>query len=185
MKTDIIVAGFGGQGILLMGKVLAQAAMVEGLHTTFLPSYGPEMRGGTANCAVVVANEPIAAPVLAFADVLVAMNQPSYDKFAPRVRDGGTLIVNSSLATPPAEIGRNVRLCTGPFTALAGDLGDVRISSMVALGCTVRETGVLPLEAVIAQMRALTARRPELAALNEKALQVGFARVTDIHDMPA
>jgi len=175
MHMDCIIAGFGGQGILLMGKILAQAAMSEGLQTTFLPSYGPEMRGGTANCSVVVADALIASPVVDTLDVLVALNQQSYDKFLPRVRPGGLLLVNESLVQQHAAQDPSLRSVGGRLTDIAGELGDVRFSSMVALGCFVRATAVVPLAAVTQQMRALTAKRPELQEANERALQRGYA----------
>lgn len=175
MHMDCFIAGFGGQGILLMGKILAQAAMSEGLQTTFLPSYGPEMRGGTANCSVVMADALIASPVVDTMDVLVVLNQQSYDKFLPRVRAGGLLLVNASLVQPHAAQDPSLRLAGGRLTDIAGELGDVRFSSMVALGCFVRATAVVPLAAVAQQMRELTAKRPELQEANEHALQRGYA----------
>jgi 2-oxoglutarate ferredoxin oxidoreductase subunit gamma len=175
MQLDCVIAGFGGQGILLMGKILAQAAMGEGLQTTFLPSYGPEMRGGTANCSVVIADALIASPVVDMMDVLVALNQQSYDKFLPRMRGGGLLLINESLVHTRAPEEKQLRVCGGGLTDIAGALGDVRFASMVALGCFVRATGIVPLDAVAQAMRELTAKRPELHAQNESALQRGFA----------
>ncbi len=172
MKLELMVAGFGGQGILLMGKIIAQAAMVEGRHVTFLPSYGPEMRGGTANSCVVVSDEPVASPIIDHTDVLVAMNQPSYDKFAPLVRPGGLIVYDSSLVTPAARA--EVRQAGGTFTAIAGELGNTRVCSMVAVGRVVRETQVAALATVQAQVQALTSKRPELAALNVQAVARGY-----------
>jgi len=172
MKTELIFAGFGGQGILLMGKIIAQAAMEEGRHVTFLPSYGPEMRGGTANACVVVSDEPVASPIIDHSDVLVAMNQPSYDKFSPLVRPGGVIIYDSTLATPRELPG--VRQAGGAFTEIAGQLGNTRVCSMAAIGRVVRATQIARLDTVQAQVRALTAKRPELTALNLQAVQRGY-----------
>lgn len=175
MQLECVIAGFGGQGILLMGKTLAQAAMRDNLQTTFLPSYGPEMRGGTANCAVVIGDTPIASPLVDTMDVLVALNQQSYDKFLPRLRAGGLLLLNETLVRTRAPAEQQVRVCGGGLTDIAGELGDVRFASMVALGCFVRATGIVSLDAVAQAMRELTAKRPELHAQNESALQRGFA----------
>lgn len=172
MKTEIIFAGFGGQGILLMGKIIAQAAMEEGRYVTFLPSYGPEMRGGTANSCVVVSDQPVASPIIDHSDVLVAMNQPSYDKFSPLVRPGGLIIYDTTLVTPVVRT--DVRQAGGAFTEIAGQLGNTRVCSMVAIGRVVRETQIAALSTVQAQVQALTAKRPELTALNLQAVQRGY-----------
>ncbi|HPM04796.1 MAG TPA: 2-oxoacid:acceptor oxidoreductase family protein, partial [Candidatus Cloacimonas sp.] len=97
MKTEMICAGFGGQGVLTIGKFIAIAGMEEGKNVSWLPSYGPEMRGGTANVSTVVADEPIASPIVSYPDVLVALNQPSIDKFAPSVRSGGVVVMNTNM----------------------------------------------------------------------------------------
>lgn len=172
MKTECVFAGFGGQGILLMGRVIAQAAMEEGKYVTFLPSYGPEMRGGTANACVVISDEPVASPIIDHSDVLVAMNQPSYEKFGPLVRAGGLIIYDASLVQARELPG--VRQVGGAFTEIAGELGNTRVCSMVAIGRVIRETGLAALETVRTQVQALTAKRPELTALNLQAVQRGY-----------
>ena len=173
-KTELLFAGFGGQGILLMGKITAQAAMTAGMQTTFLPSYGPEMRGGTANCGVIVSDAPIASPMVARMDVLVAMNQQSLDKFGPLVRENGVIILDSTLADPATSAPRHVRIVSGPFTKIASDLGNVRAANMVALGTLVRETKLVPFDHMVEQMKKTTASRPEWAALNTQALEAGY-----------
>ena len=180
MKYDILLAGFGGQGILLFGRIIAQAAMREGRNVTYLPSYGPEMRGGTCNCMVVINDNEIASPVINDADVVVAMNQPSCDKFGPRVRGEGLLLVNATLAETPAEHNNGCRVVGAPFTELAGDLGDVRVSSVVALGRLVHETQFAGPETVLAQIRELTAKRPELLEINERAFNLGLSCATAV-----
>lgn len=173
MKKNILCAGFGGQGILLMGKVLAQSAMKEGHHVTYLPSYGPEMRGGTANCSLVVSDADIASPVIDEFDILVVMNQPSYDKFVPRLKSDSILLVNTSLVekySPP----ETVTCITQAFTDDAGALGNVRVCSMVALGRLTGETDIVPFSTAVDQMKELTAKRPELHDINEAALQKGY-----------
>ena len=174
MKTELLFAGFGGQGILLMGKITAQAAMTAGMQTTFLPSYGPEMRGGTANCGVIVSDAPIASPIVNRMDVLVAMNQQSLNKFGPLVREKGLIILDSTLADPTQLAVRRVRMVAGPFTKIASDLGNVRVANMVALGMMVRETKFVPFDHMVEQMKKITATKPELAALNTQALEAGY-----------
>ena len=103
MKKEYIFAGFGGQGMLLIGKFLAMACMLDGKHVSWLPSYGPEMRGGTANCSVIVSDDPVASPLVDMADCVVAMNRPSLDKFESHVKPGGVLVINSSIIDRKAE----------------------------------------------------------------------------------
>ncbi len=176
MEIGVIFAGFGGQGILLAGKVLAQAAMERGFEVTWLPSYGPEMRGGTANCTVVVADEPVGSPIVDRPQVLVAMNGPSLERFGPRVAPGGVIIFNSSLvAAPPNR--RDVRILPLPMNEIAQELGEARAANMVGLGAVVKVLGLFPLEAVTEAMaKELGARgRERLLAVNRQALLRGFS----------
>jgi len=133
MQERIIFAGFGGQGILFMGKLLCFTMMNKGLHVTYIPSYGAEMRGGTANCHVIISDIPIASPWVTRATMSVVMNQPSYEKFKSRVVEGGHLFVNSSLVkvdSPP----ENVNIHLVPATQKAHELGDVRLANMFMFG---------------------------------------------------
>lgn len=176
MEIGVIFAGFGGQGILLAGKVLAQAAMERGFEVTWLPSYGPEMRGGTANCTVVVADEPVGSPIVDRPQVLVAMNGPSLERFGPRVAPGGTVIFNSSLvAAPPSR--QDVRVLPLPMNEIAQELGEARAANMVALGAVVKVLDLFPLEAVAEAMaKELGARgREKLLEVNRQALLRGFS----------
>ena len=147
MTTDVVMAGFGGQGMLLAGKVLAHAAMAEGLHVSWLPSYGPEMRGGTANCIVCIAHEPIGSPLVASPRALVAMNRPSLEKFGPRVRAGGTIVVNASLVPGGGERADCVLLRIDA-RARAAAAGNERAANFVMLGAYVGATGAVPAAAV-------------------------------------
>lgn len=133
MEERMILAGFGGQGLMLLGKLFCFFEMHAGLHVTYIPSYGAEMRGGTANCSVRISSDPIASPMVPTASTVVIMNQPSYEKFKNRVEPGGFLFVNSSLVetTDPPE---GVRLIKVPATELAAEMGDVRNANMVLLG---------------------------------------------------
>lgn len=177
MERAVVFAGFGGQGVLLAGKILARAAMDEGLEVTWLPSYGPEMRGGTANCTVVLSDAPIGSPIVESPDVLLAMNGPSLDRFEPRVARGGAVVVNSSLiARRPAR--EDVTVVALPANDLARELGEPRAANMVALGAVVRTLAVLPLDAVKKAMEAeLGAKaRGRLLEVNHAALERGHAQ---------
>ena len=139
MEKSFIFAGFGGQGVILAGKILAQAAADSGLQVTWLPSYGPEMRGGTANCTVVFSDEPIGSPVVDNPTALVAMNLPSLDRFERTVAEGGTILVNSSLIARPTE--RNdVRALSVRANDIAASLGNSKAANMVALGAVIKAT---------------------------------------------
>lgn len=175
MEIGVIFAGFGGQGILLAGKVLARAAMERGFEVTWLPSYGPEMRGGTANCTVVIADEPVGSPIVDSPYVLVAMNGPSFARFLPRVARGGTVIANSSLISERKER-PDVRVVWAPMNEIAQELGEPRCANMVGLGAAVKALGILPLEAVISAMEEeLGARgREKLVEVNRQALLCGY-----------
>ncbi len=179
MEKSVILAGFGGQGVLLAGKVLARAAMNEGLHVTWLPSYGPEMRGGTANCTVVVGHDPIGSPIVDAPDVLLAMNGPSLDKFEGRVAPGGVVVVNRSLV--PRDVGRqDVRAVALRANDLARELGEPRAANMVALGAVVRALGMLPLEAVVQAMAEELGAKAgaKLVTINRAALERGYAEAS-------
>jgi 2-oxoglutarate ferredoxin oxidoreductase subunit gamma len=175
METGVIFAGFGGQGILLAGKVLARAGMDQGLEVTWLPSYGPEMRGGTANCTVVLSDQPIGSPIVDAPQALVAMNLPSLERFEPRVADGGAVIVNSSLID--RELKTNIQGIAVPVNDIAKELGNTRTINMVALGALVRALGLIPLPAAIQAMAdELSGRgRERLVEVNTKALERGYA----------
>ena len=171
---DVIIAGFGGQGVMLMGDLLAQSAMVQGLHVTYMPVYGPEMRGGTANCTVVISEEEIGSPIIRSPLGLIIMNRPSLDKFQPRLQDGGIQVINSSLVDPALAEPNRVRTVKVPANEIANQLGNARMANMVALGAYVKATGVLPLEAVKEGLKKVIA--PHYAHLIPKhaeALQAG------------
>jgi 2-oxoglutarate ferredoxin oxidoreductase subunit gamma len=133
MNERMILAGFGGQGLMLLGKLFCFFEMHNGCHVTYIPSYGAEMRGGTANCSVRLSDDPIASPMVPVASTVVVMNQPSYEKFKNRVEPGGYLFVNSSLVevTNPPE---NVNIIEVPATQMASEMGDVRNANMIILG---------------------------------------------------
>ncbi|MBW1989746.1 MAG: 2-oxoacid:acceptor oxidoreductase family protein [Deltaproteobacteria bacterium] len=177
--TRILCAGFGGQGALLIGKLVAQAGMMEGKHVTWLPSYGPEMRGGTANVMTVVSDRPVGSPIFTKMDVLVALNQPSQDKFAPRVKAGGLILSNASLCTPPSEKAQDVKYISVPLTEIAERIGNVKAGNMVAVGALVELTGVVGPETVKHDLtEMLEKKNPKLLEQNLAAMDRGaeFAR---------
>jgi 2-oxoglutarate ferredoxin oxidoreductase subunit gamma len=176
MERSTIIAGFGGQGLLFAGHVLAQAAMLEGLTTSWMPSYGPEMRGGTASCTVIVADRPIGSPIVDVVDGLVALNAPSLARFAPMLRRGGVLVVDASLIELAAPYDR-VETVALPLTSLAGEAGDDRLVSIVALGALLsRRPFVQPgsIRAAIADL--LGVGQEGLAAADLRAFQIGLER---------
>lgn len=178
MEESFVFSGFGGQGVILAGKILAQAGTDRGLHVTWLPSYGPEMRGGTANCTVVLSDEPIASPVVDNPTVLMAMNLPSLDRFEKTVAKGGTMLVNSSLVTRPPE--RNdVRVLSVPANDIALSLGNSQAANMVALGAIIKATGIISLESIKSTMVRMLSHKDtaKLIALNEQALDTGYKAV--------
>lgn len=178
MYADVIIAGFGGQGVVLAGTLLAQAGMEHGLHVTFMPVYGPEMRGGTANCTVVLSDEEIGSPIIHRPVNLIALNRPSLEKFQPRVADGGVVIVNSSLIDPAlAEPSRVKALCV-PCNEIAEKVANSRMVNMVALGAFVKAAGALPLEAVKkALAHVIPSHYANLIPKNADALQAGYDAV--------
>lgn len=149
LYQDVIIAGFGGQGVLLIGNLLAYAGMNRNLNVTYIPVYGAEMRGGTANCTVVLSEEEIGSPVIHRPLSTIIMNRPSLDKFQSRLVDGGTQVINTSLVD--MDLTEKDRIRSVPVAAndISDRLGDTRMANMVALGAYVQATGVLPLEAVI------------------------------------
>ena len=178
MQSEIIIAGFGGQGVLFAGQMLAYAAMESGKEVTWFPSYGPEMRGGTANCTVIVSDEEIGAPLVRNPAAVLAMNLPSLEKFEPLVRSGGTLVVNASLIDRPVERD-DIDIVAIPASRIAESLGFKQLSNMVMLGALLANLTVLPLESLkTAVENHLPARHSHLLDLNLKALGEGFAYVS-------
>ena len=165
-------AGSGGQGVLLMGQMVTYAAMLEDKSSTFFPSYGPEMRGGTANCTVVVSEKTVSCPLIYEADCVVAMNLPSLIKFEPTVKPGGILLLNKSVIHQDAKRG-DIRVFNVPANDLATDLGNARVANMVMLGAFIRTTGVVSAESIKQVIReTLGAKKAELLDLNIRAFEL-------------
>jgi 2-oxoglutarate ferredoxin oxidoreductase subunit gamma len=174
MEHAIVISGFGGQGLLFAGQVLAQAAMIDGLEVLWIPSYGPEMRGGSAACTVIVGDEPIGSPVVDRADIVIALTRPSFEKYAPLIGPGGLLVVDSSLVAADAPPG--TELASLPCTRLAREAGDDRLVSIVALGAALGRRPVVSLAALRAALaRVVGAKHPELLAADLVALDSGLA----------
>jgi 2-oxoisovalerate ferredoxin oxidoreductase beta subunit len=171
VDLHVRVAGFGGQGVLLLGEVLAEAGLDAGLEVSWLPSYGPEMRSGTSNCHVRISREPIDSPLVASPNVLVAMNEPSLRKFDMHVRAGGWVIYNGEEF--PADCKReDIHVLALPFTHIADELGDPRAANMVMLGALLEITGALPRTSIDAALRRMI-KNPRWVALDERAMRRG------------
>jgi len=168
-----VFAGFGGQGVLSMGLNLARAAMLEGKNVTYLPAYGVEVRGGTANCTVAVSDEEIASPVASSPDYVVAMNQPSVIRFQNQVQSGGVLFYNSSLMEPPLSRG-NLEVLGIPASEIAESLGSGRSANMVMLGAFTRKSNLVALSTLIEELKVTLKGKTKLIAVNKKALTAGY-----------
>lgn len=144
---EVAIAGFGGQGVLFAGLVLAHAGTDAGLNVAWIPFYGPEMRGGTAGCTVILSEEEVGSPIVSHPAAVVALNEPSLAKWGPRVRPGGVLVVNTSLAKSSVERA-DVRVVPIPATEVAAALGSDKVANVVALGALIKATGALPLDVV-------------------------------------
>jgi 2-oxoglutarate ferredoxin oxidoreductase subunit gamma len=170
---EIILAGFGGQGILFLGKMIATSGMVEGKEVSWIPSYGPEMRGGTANCSVVVSDRRIGSPVVSHPSVLVAMNRPSLEKFEGRLQPNGFVLINRTLIEVP-HTRQDVQAAYVDITGIAGKIGNPKLANIVALGALIARVPVVTKDSVIkALQHELTGRKAALLDLNLKALEAG------------
>lgn len=174
---DVIIAGFGGQGVMLIGNLLAQAGMEHGLNVTFIPVYGAEMRGGTANCTVVMDEHPVGSPLVRNPLSTIVLNLPSLDKFQPRLAEGGVQIVNSSLIDVKAEgvLDKSRNSVCIPVNDMAHELGSVKMANMVALGAWLKATGALPLAVVQEALhRVVSKHYAKLIPANAKCLEAGY-----------
>ncbi|MBX7214801.1 MAG: 2-oxoacid:acceptor oxidoreductase family protein [Thermoflexales bacterium] len=178
MEHQIIISGFGGQGVLFAGQLLAYAGLAEGKHVTWIPSYGPEMRGGTANCTVILSDEEIGSPQIRYPSAVIALNPPSLVKYAKLVKPGGCLVLDASLIDSRA--GReDVREIAVRAKEIAEGLGYPQMANVVAIGALVAATGALRMETVEDVLIAKTARkRPEMREPNLAALRAGAAVAT-------
>ena len=174
MTSKVLFAGFGGQGILFSGKFLAYEGLLEDRQVSWLPSYGPEMRGGTASCSVILSDTPIGSPIITDPNILIAMNLPSYDKYEPTVEKGGKVFVDSALVSRKASRD-DVDTYYIPATRLASENGMPTLANMIILGKVIKETGVMPLENVERTLKkVISAKRADMLELNMKAIQLGY-----------
>ena len=174
LYQDVIIAGFGGQGVMLIGNLLAYAGMEHGLNVTYIPVYGPEMRGGTANCTVVVSDDVIGSPIIRSPVSLIIMNGPSLDKFQPQLQDGGILILNSSLIDPVKTDKDRVKVFAVPVNEIADGLGNTRMANMVAIGAYVQATGVMPVKQVQDSLGSVISEHySHMIPKNAAAIQAG------------
>lgn len=170
---NTILAGFGGQGILFAGKVMAYAGLIEEKFVSWLPSYGPEMRGGTANCSVCLSDEPIGSPLVLTPDLLLAMNLPSYEKFINEVRPGGTAVLDSSLIDKKSDR-TDISCFYVPATALANQQGMKGLSNIILLGKALKEVGFAALQSMEDAMRkCIPPKKEKLLEPNLEALRLG------------
>jgi len=177
LYEQIIIAGFGGQGIILAGRLLAQTAMKAGKEVTFMPSYGAEVRGGTANCMVIIANNPIACPVVGKPDSLIVMNKASLDKFAPRLKNGGLLIINSSLIDSCPQLDDSIEIIAVPADELAVQLGSHKVANMIVLGAYLQKRaavdGLSPEQAAACLPQTIAKWYHHTLPVNAQALRRG------------
>ena len=185
MQTEILIAGFGGQGILFAGQLMAYAALDAGMEVTWIPSYGPEMRGGTANCTVTIADEEIGAPTVRNPKAGMVFNLPSFDKYEPLIKPGGVLIANQSLIDRGFRR-TDLNAVMIPANEIAESLGDKRLTNMVMMGALLELLPVLSIEAIEKTLGMhLPERHRHLLPLNSKALQKGAAFAQDVIKVPA
>lgn len=173
MELDVIISGFGGQGVLFAGTALTYSAVMENKHSTWMPAYGAEMRGGTANCTVVISDEEIASPYIVNPSNVIALNTPSVKKFENQIKSGGTMIINSSLVNEKPSRD-DINYVFIPVTEIANELGEPKCANIVALGAFIEKTRIISLEsAKMAIAKALPSHRKGLILLNTQALEKG------------
>jgi 2-oxoglutarate ferredoxin oxidoreductase subunit gamma len=180
MQEEFLFSGFGGQGVMFVGQLLAYTALDEGLEVTWIPSYGPEMRGGTAHCYVVISDKPIGSPVVRYPKVVAAFNKPSFDKYEPLVAPGGLLAYNSSLINQESTR-TDITILPVPASELADELGNLRLANIIMLGAVLATRPVLPFAALKHGIEGhIPAHRRNLLELNLKALDKSATFVADM-----
>jgi len=178
MQHEIIVAGFGGQGVLLTGQLLAYAGLLEGKQVAWVPSYGPEMRGGTANCSVIISDRSIGSPLVDEPGAALIFNQPSLDKFAKRLRNRGLLLINSSTVDDESLKRKDLQVHQIPANEMAARSGNDRAANMVLLGAYLELTGVVSIDSVLAALaKVLPVNKHSLLTVNRKAAETGALSV--------
>ena len=173
MYQGIRISGFGGQGVISAGVLLAQAGLEDGKEVSFFPAYGAEMRGGTANCSVVVSSDEVSTPIVSAPDTAIVLNEPSLAKFEPMVKPGGLLIVNTSLVNSK-PVRKDIRVLNVPCNEVAAELGNGKVMNMVAMGAFAAATGAVSIDAIAKALPKVYKKlKPEVIELNVKALKRG------------
>ena len=174
---QLIIAGFGGQGILFAGRLLAQSAMLEDKHVTWFPSYGAEIRGGTANCTIIISGETIGSPVIRNPNTLLIMNTASMERFVPQLKPGGLLIINTSLINSP-QGRQDIEIIKIKATGIAEELGNPQVANIVMLGALIGATGIVHPDSLFNALKVITPEhRKNLISLNIKALKAGAKEI--------
>lgn len=183
MKEEIIIAGFGGQGVLSMGKILAYSAVMGDKEVTWMPSYGPEMRGGTANVTVIISDERISSPIVHDYDTLIALNQQSLDKFESSVKSGGILIYDpNGIVNPPKR--KDINIYTIEAAQLAAQKGIMKVFNMIVLGAYLKIKPIVSLESVDKGLKkSISERLHHLIPANEEAIRLGLENVIEVHNV--
>jgi 2-oxoglutarate ferredoxin oxidoreductase subunit gamma len=173
--TEILFAGFGGQGIMLMGKLLAQAGLDSKKNVTWMPSYGAEVRGGTAYSMTKISDNPIASPVVVSPDILVVMNEPSLVKYEDKLKPKGMLVMNRSLISAKPRR-RDITVVSVPVTEIASKLGSARSANMVAIGAMLKRSKLFPMKAAVTALKEMMGAKEDLVTINKKAMEKGFEK---------
>ena len=174
MNKQILIAGFGGQGVLFLGKLLAYAGLIEDKQVSWLPSYGPEMRGGTANCSIIIGDDKIGSPIVDKPDILIAMNAPSFEKYKDSVNAGGQIFIDSSLISDKCDR-TDVETYYIPSTAIASDKGYKGLSNIILFGALVKHSGVMAQETVEKAMKkVIPAKKADMFGVNLEAYKTGY-----------
>lgn len=174
MNLEIVMAGFGGQGVMLMGQLMTYAGMLEGRHVSWMPAYGPEMRGGTANCSVIISDDPVGSPIVAEPELVVAMNLPSLDRFEPTLHVNGKLLINSSLINKKATRS-DIKTLLVPCNEIAQELGNLKVANMVMVGAVIAASGAVKAESVLSVLsEKIFKDKPDLMPINEEAIRRGM-----------
>ena len=174
MNKEILIAGFGGQGILFSGKFLAYEGLIDGKEVSWLPSYGPEMRGGTANCSIIISDSAVGSPIVSNPDILIAMNLPSLDKYENETKAGGQIFVDSSLIDRKVER-TDLEAYYIPATKMASDEGLTGLANMIIIGHMIAKSGIVPEENIEkAMQKVVPSAKQNMFDLNMKAVKLGF-----------
>ncbi|HWR42535.1 2-oxoacid:acceptor oxidoreductase family protein [Sporomusa sp.] len=179
MRHEIIMSGFGGQGVMVMGQLLTYAGMLENKNVSWMPSYGPEMRGGTANCSVIITEGSVGAPIVTVPTAAVIMNLPSLDKFEATIKANGSLIINSSLVNKQVQRD-DIKAYSVPINEIANELGSIKMINMVALGALLAATDVVEKESLMNAFAKKFASKPGMVPANQEALNKGYDFVMQI-----